>query len=224
MGPKIFIAEDHTLTTKGIVDLMERILGARHVGDCTAGEDVVPGVTRTGPDVLILDLGLSGRDGLEVVAEVRAHCPEVHVVVYSGQAEDEPIIRSLRAGAMAYVLKGDPPRELIDAVKAVMHRQRYLSSSVDPSLLALAEEEGADVVHRFDVLTPREKEVFMHVVQGRTSREVAAELGISKRTVDGHRRRIMQTLGADGLSDLIQAALHLGLLNTEASSDSGWSP
>ncbi|PEN12656.1 DNA-binding response regulator [Longibacter salinarum] len=204
MLTSIVIAEDHQLTADGIQGMLDRELGARVAARCTRGGEVIPSLREHTPDILTLDLNLPGISGLDLLTQIQSVSPNTRTIVYSGHEEDAYVVRAFHLGARGYVLKGDAPSELIAAVKAAIHGERYLSPSLPERLLEMAdEEEESATTDRFDLLTKREIEVMNLVVEGLTSAEIGDELFISKRTVDKHRQNLMAKLDVSRTADLI---------------------
>lgn len=213
MSLSIIIAEDHAITRQGLKAVLEERLDARVVAETGDGLAVVALVEQHAPGVLILDLALPGLNGLDVLRRVERCCPDTAVVVVSMHSADSYVVRALHSGAAAYVLKGAPTDELIDAVHAVRCGEVYLSTSL-PETLAAAPN---DAVHegdggRYEMLTDREREVLQLIAEGYTSSEIGDRLFISRRTVDKHRENLMAKLELQNRTALIRFALQRGLI------------
>jgi DNA-binding NarL/FixJ family response regulator len=210
----VAIAEDHSLTRRGIATALEDDLGARIAGVCGDGVAAVDVVERHRPDVVVLDLALPGLNGLDVLSRLQSATAPTRPVVFSGYANDQHLLQVVRRGAFGYVLKSDPTAELLAAVRAAGRREYYLSPSLPMTLPEVRAALTADdqVEDRYDRLTLREREVLQLVAEGRTSADVGERLGISKRTVDKHRQNILAKLGLSSAAALIQFALQRDLI------------
>lgn len=211
LSPTAIIADDHALTAEGIQTRLAQELNARIPAICHTGHEVVQHVRRHAPDVVILDLALPGLSGLDVLDQVSSLRDAPKVIIYSGYDEDAYVTRALRSGANGYVRKGDDPSHLVDAVKAVLSGETYLSPALPDSLADLANAPPSEANDRFDLLTDREKEVLQLVAEGLTSAEIGERLFISKRTVDKHRQNLMAKLDVNRTADLIRLALQRGV-------------
>lgn len=211
MGPRVLIAEDHLLTANGIQSLLEEQVCARVVATCTCGPDVRTALATHRPELITLDLALPGVNGLDMLDDLTAHDDVRWVIVYTSYDDDAYVMRAMRQGAHAFVLKGDDPHCLVEAVRHVLRNERYLSPSLSSTLVRLADHND-DIQDRYDVLTMREREVFQFVAEGYTSAEIAERLHISKRTVDKHRQNLMDKLDMSRVAEVVQLALRRGLL------------
>lgn len=207
---RLVLAEDHQIVRQGFHALLEGAADVEVVAETGDGAEAVRLVERLRPDVLVLDLGLPGLDGLEVARRVRARAPEVRVVILSMHAHEGYVAEAVRAGTAAYVLKEAGVSDLVAALHAVLSGERYFSEGVAPPL-----EEPNDgapaVTSRYETLTPREREVLQLVGEGLTSAQIAARLFLSPRTIDAHRRNILAKLDLTTPADLVRYALRRGL-------------
>ena len=212
MPLSIIVAEDHAITRQGLQAVLETRLDARVVAETGDGLDVVPLVEAHAPDVLILDLALPGLNGLDVLRRVERGHAGTEVVVLSMHSADSYVVRALHSGASAYVLKGAPTDELIDAVHAVRRGEVYLSSSLPEALRSASVEDVSDAGGRYEMLTDREREVLQLIAEGYTSQEIGERLFISRRTVDKHRENLMAKLELHNHTELVRFALQRGLI------------
>lgn len=209
---RVFLADDHDVVLRGLRALIGGEPDLEVVGDESSGARVAEAVLRARPDVLVLDLLLPGMPGLEVARQVRRDCPSTRVVVLSMHSEEAYVHQALRAGACAYVLKCSESGDVVRAIREAAAGRQFLA----PPLSAVAIEEygrssasaGLDM---FETLTPREREVFVLVAECCSSSEIAARLGISARTADTHRARILRKLGLRGHAELVRYALERGI-------------
>lgn len=210
---RVVIAEDHVITRQGLRTLLESRVDARVAADTGDGLKVVPLVQEHAPDLLILDLGLPGLNGLDALRHLSREMPHTQVIILSMHEEDSYVIESIRLGARGYVLKGAAANELLDAVRSVVRGERYLSNALSPTLIDDALDLAANATaDRYDTLTEREREVLHLTAQGYTSREVGDRLYISHRTVEKHRQNLMAKLNLSNLAEIVQFSLRRGLL------------
>jgi DNA-binding NarL/FixJ family response regulator len=213
--PHVVLADDHALVREGVRRILEAngIPVAGEVGD---GLRVLEAVERLQPDVLLLDLGLPGLHGLDILREVTRRAPSTRVLVLSADGRDDFVVRALRNGAAGYLLKGCQAEELVRAVTEVAAGGYHLSSSLSASLArAVGEEGGGTAAPAYESLTPREREVFHLMAEGLANAAIAERLFISGRTVETHRANIMRKLGLRTQTDVVLLALRRGILTIE---------
>jgi len=212
-GLKVMVVDDHAVVRQGIRAVLEGAEGIEVVAEAGDGADALRLVGETSPDVLVLDVNMPAPDGLEVTRTLREDGEDCRILILSMHDNPEYVLEALRAGADGYVLKDAGPAELRDAVRAVAEGKEYLSERVTHQLsLALRAELERDKQRgRLERRTPREREVMLRVARGRTSREIAEEFGISPRTVETHRERVMAKLRMNSVADLTRFVVELGL-------------
>jgi DNA-binding NarL/FixJ family response regulator len=211
--PQVVLADDHALVREGVRRILEAsgISVAGEVGD---GLRVVETVERLKPDVLVLDLGLPGLHGLDILRDVMRRAPKTRVLVLSADGRDEFVVQALRHGAAGYLLKGCQAQELVQAVAEVAAGGYHLSSSLSASLARAVGDEGA-APQPYESLTSREREVFHLMAEGLANAAIGERLFISARTVETHRANIMRKLGLRTQTDVILLALRRGILTIE---------
>jgi len=210
---RVVIADDHAVVRQGIRIVLEEIPGLSVVGEARDGEEALTLVEELVPDLVLLDISMPGRTGIEVARELRTRGSEVGILVLSMHDNPEYVLEAVRVGADGYVLKDVSPAELRDAVQAVLGGKEYFTERVTHQLsVALREElEQERRRARLDQLTNREREVLVRVASGRTSREIAEEFGISPRTVETHRERVMGKLRIRTVAGLTRFVVENGL-------------
>jgi len=197
----VVIAEDHDVTRQGLQSVLTNRFEARIAAATGDGTEVLPLVKEHNPDLLVLDLGLPGLKGLEVLKRVDRLDLSVTVVVLSMYEDDPYVIEALRHGASAYVLKGSPMEELFEAVRAAMDGERYLSSGLPDSILN-PDDPSRQPTDRFSTLTDRERDVLQLIAEGLTSKEIGDRLHISSRTVEKHRQNLKAKLELRNTAEL----------------------
>ena len=207
----VVIAEDHHLVRDGIRALLERADDITVVGEAINGVEAVQLVASDAPDVIIMDITMPERNGIEAARLIKDSGSSTAIVILSMHAEPALVRRAIQAGAKAYVLKGSVTEELLLAVRSVHVGAVYLSPIVSESVHASGSAAGSQEVP----LTPREQEVLILIGDGLTNRAIASNLSISIKTVERHRTKIMAKLDAHSIAELMREAFKRGLLNVE---------
>jgi DNA-binding NarL/FixJ family response regulator len=212
-GLRVIIADDHAVVRQGIRAVLEEVDGLEVVAEAGDGIEALQLTEQHRPDVVVLDVTMPGKTGLEVAKELRDAGTGVRVLILSMHDEPEYVLEAVRAGADGYVLKDMAPAELRAAVTAVYEGREYFSGRVTHQLSVglrkdLEEEQRRS---RIDSLTPREVEVLIQVARGQTNRGIAEDLGISPRTVETHRERVMAKLRIRSVAGLTRFVVEQGL-------------
>lgn len=214
----IFLAEDHAILRQGLRALLEKEPDFSVVGEASEGLQVADLVERAKPDVLILDLAMPGLSGLDVTREVARRVPGTRIVILSMHSAEAFVLQALRNGAAAYVLKQRSAAELIGAIREVVAGRRFLSPPLsDKAIEVYARAQGGEV-DAYEMLTTRERQVLHLAAEGLNNPAIATKLGVSPRTAESHRARIMEKLGLRSRRDLIVYAVKRGLLPDTAES------
>jgi DNA-binding NarL/FixJ family response regulator len=214
---RIVLADDHPIVRQGLRSLLEKEPGFTIVGEASDGLKVADLVEETKADVLVLDLLMPGLGGLDVAREVARHSPKTRIVVLSMHSSEAFVLRALRNGASAYVLKDSSTTELVMAVRQVEAGGRYLSSRLsERAIESYIDRADRGAVDIYETLTAREREVLHLAAEGLSNPAIGARLHISARTVELHRAHIMQKLGLRNRTELIAYALRRGLIPSEA--------
>lgn len=203
---RIVLADDHTLVRAGLRRVLESFPGVEVVAEAEDGEQVADLVALHRPDVVVTDLSMPKQNGYAVIAALKQQFPEVHVLVVSMHADAAHVRQALSAGARAYIVKDGAPTELEIALKAAVTGQTYLS----PKVATLLVERGGDRRAADPAsLSPRQAEILDLLGRGLATKEIAARLGISVKTVETHRARLMHALHLRRGSELVRyAVLH----------------
>ncbi len=216
-GPiRVLIADDHALVREGIRQVLAESEGFHVVAEAGRGDQALALAQQHEPDVAVLDITMEGGSGLDAAAQLRQTLPNVRVLILSMHHHAQYLLQAVRAGAHGYVLKDGQPAELREAVRAVHGGRTFYSPPVADKLSAALRGELEDQQRQnaFERLTAREREVLVRVSNGLTSKEIAAELGISPRTVETHRESLMRKLDIRNMAGLIRFALESDLRNT----------
>jgi DNA-binding NarL/FixJ family response regulator len=220
---RLLLCDDHALFREGLVALLQRRPDRKVVGEAATGAAAVRLASALRPHVVVLDVGLPDITGIDAAHAIRGVAPDCAVVALSMYADGHYVERMLAAGALAYVLKNDASRDLLEAIDAASRGERYLSRTLRRAggADAKADDQAALIplgrcpqMDR-DLLTGRELEVLRLLARGRRTKEVATELGISSKTVETYRARVMHKLNIDNLPGLVRFAIRAGLVTAE---------
>jgi len=212
---RILLADDHTVMRAGLRLLLERHEDFEVVGEASDGRQAVDIATELKPAVVVMDIAMPQLNGVEAARQILNRDPETAIVMLSMHSDESYVLRSLKAGARAYLLKDSAEADLVSAIQAIIEGKSFFS----PGVRALLKE---DYIHRlakfgaddtYELLTPREREVLQLVAEGRSNKEVAALLNLSLYTVETHRTHILQKLNLHSVPDLILYAVRKGIIS-----------
>jgi len=210
---RILLAGRHKLITDGLRALFEGEADFRVVGQVSDAPATIESIGWLKPDVVVLDLILQALDSLTVIGQIRKHAPATRIIALSMSTDESYVSQALASGASGYVLKSGDFAELARAVREVLGGRQYLSPPLDDRTIRdLQRKAGGELFEKFATLTSRERQVLHLAVQGRTSSQIAARLGISPRTAEAHRANIYRKLQVQSNADLIALALRRGLI------------
>jgi len=205
---RVLVADDHALVREGFRALLER-KGFDVAGEAVNGLEAVRLAAELKPDIALLDVSMPLMNGLDAGCEIQRVHRDTHVVLLTMHAEDHLMASALRAGIRAYVLKSQVGEDLVLAIRAVMRREIYLSPGVSKFAVdAYANGESAPA----DPLARRERQVLQLVAEGKTSKEIAALLGVSTKTVESYRARVMVKLNIHDTAGLVRYAIRTGMV------------
>src|ERR1700677_15388 len=211
----IVLVDDHKLVRDGIRTLLERGPDFRVVGEADNGADAVQLCRKTNPELVLMDIGLPGMNGIEATTELLRHCPGVKVIILSMYDDENSVVSAIRSGARAFVLKKASSGELLDALRTVARGGSYLSSQVSDKLLQRMQRGDLDTTDKtaLEQLSPRELQVLRMVAEGKTSKDIAVMLDLGLQTVRSYRKTMMKKLGVNNVAGLTQLALAAGITN-----------
>ncbi|MFA5940108.1 MAG: response regulator transcription factor [Sinimarinibacterium sp.] len=205
---RVVLADARNMVRAGLRRLIEEGTDTKVVGEAADGQGLLEQVHQHRPDVALTDTDLPGMTGLEALTQLRRYYPDVAVVVVSSRVDGQTIRAALRQGAAGFVDKDGDTAELGLALRAVQKHQIYLSPSISHAAI---ERRGNDRVEDDVSLTPRQRQVLQMIAQGKSTKEIAALMGVSIKTVETHRARMMDSLGLYGTNALMRYAIRTGL-------------
>ena len=206
----VLLLDDHAVVRDGLQALLAAQNDIRVVGSFGDSGRAVQFASEAPPDVAVLDIAMPGLDGIEAARRIHDLCPHTHILMLSMHASPEHVYQALRAGASGYVLKESAGGEVVAAVRAVHSGQRYLSGKISPHVLDdYIRERGPD--HPLERLSRRELQVLKLIVEGHTSGQVGALLGLSPKSIDTYRSRMMRKLEIEDLATLVKFAIRHGV-------------
>ncbi|MDB5897913.1 MAG: putative response regulator, NarL [Ramlibacter sp.] len=206
MPIQVVLADDHDLVRSGIKALLATVEGVRVIAEARNGNELLALLDSVKPDVVMTDISMPGMDGITAIAEIHARHPDVRVIVLSMYDTVDFVKRAVSNGACGYLMKDAPPFELEQALRSVMATGSYFSAAVAQRLLQPSEPTVDDE------LTQRQVEILTLIAQGKSAKEIAFELGLSPKTVDVHRARIMERLRLNDIASLTRYAVRKGLV------------
>jgi len=208
MPIQVLLADDHQIVRQGLRAMLEHE-GYKVVGEASDGREAIRMAETTYPDVAILDLAMPALNGLDAAREILRGSPRTKAILLTMHTEDPYVLEALRAGVSGYVLKTQAALDLIQAIREVTRGAIYLSPGVSKTVVD-AYRNKSDLPP--DPLSPREREVLQLVAEGKTTKEVAALLGVSVKTAESHRTRIMSKLGIHETAGLVRYAIRRGIV------------
>jgi DNA-binding NarL/FixJ family response regulator len=212
----ILLADDHQMVREGLKSLLSKQTDMRIVGEAADGQEAVRLAGELKPDVVVMDIGMPGMNGMDATRQIKAVHKTCRVIALSMHTDRHYIVGMLRSGASGFLLKSAAFEELAQAIKTVMADRDYLSPAVSRTVIEQCRQQVPhDEQSAFSILSDRERQVLQQIAEGHSTKEVAANLAIGSKTVETHRRRIMQKLGMHGVADLTKYAICEGLTSRE---------
>ncbi len=209
---RMLLAEDHTIVRAGIRALLESLDGIEVVAEAGDGREAIRLIEIHAPDIVLMDIGMAGLNGLEATARIAKEFPQVHVVILSMYASEEYVLQALRAGAVGYLLKDADMAELEIAIRAVAREETYLSPAVSKHVVADYVRRVGGEPSSLERLTRRQREILQLIAEGHSTQEIAQMLSISVKTVETHRAQLMERLDIHDVASLVRYAIRMGLI------------
>ena len=212
----VLLVDDHKIMRDGIKAILRHIGEFNVIGEAESGAEAVQLCKKQVPEIVVMDIGLPGLNGIESTTEILRHHPGVKIIVLSMFDDEHSVVGAIRSGARAFVLKKASDNDLVDALRTVAKGGFYLSPQVSDRLLKriqsgdLEPEKAPSVLEQ---LSPRELQVLRMVAEGKTSKEIAVMLDLGLQTVRGYRKMLMKKLGVNNVAGVTQVALAAGLMH-----------
>jgi DNA-binding NarL/FixJ family response regulator len=207
---KIILADDHIVVRQGLRSLIDQQKDMLVVGEADDGLQLLESVGKLRPDVVLVDLKMPNLNGIDAAREIRVRFPNTHIVILTMHADRAYVERAMQAGVSGYVLKEENFQEMCTAIRQVALGNRYFSAGVSQQIPGSL-STGATHPGTIHLLTLRESQVFQLVAEGKTNREIGNLLGISMRTVEGHRAHMMSKLNLKTHVDFVRFAMNHGI-------------
>lgn len=212
MGTKILLADDHEIVRDGLRSLLERQSHMEVVGEAKNGKETLRHVKELKPDIVIMDVTMPDLGGIEATQRIHVDCPNVKVIALSMHSDPQLVAEMLKSGASGYLLKDCAFAELAHAIDVVTEGQVYLSPAIAGSLVNnyfchVSDRSGNGSVY----LTQRERQVLQLLAEGKTTKEIALSLYVSRKTIETHKRKIMNKLNINSIAELTKYAIRHGL-------------
>jgi len=204
---RVLVLDDHPAIRDAIVGSVDSHIDIEIVATAATSAEALEQIEKTAPNVAVIDILLTGEGGLELIRKLRSSHPDVRIVVYSTYDEVVYAERAVRAGALGYVMKNEPMKDLVEAIRTVARGDIYLSAAIQKRIFKhAAQAPQGGLGFPIDTLTNREMEVVQLIGAGRTVSDIAETLGLDPKTIETHRRRAKEKLGYDRIADLVQHA------------------
>jgi DNA-binding NarL/FixJ family response regulator len=208
MAIQVLLADDHVIVRQGLKGLLERE-GFKVCGEATDGREAVRVAEVSHPDVAVLDLSMPGLNGIDAAREIMSLLPQTKTILLTMYSEDSYILQALSAGANGYVLKTQAWADLVQAIREVARGSFYLSPGVSR---AVVDAYRARTSVPPDPLSPRERQILQLVAEGKTTKQIAEILGVSVKTAESHRSRLMAKLDIHEIAGLVRYAIRRGMI------------
>lgn len=213
---RVLLADDHTLVRAGIRSLLEKMAGIQVIGEASDGREALELIKKTNPNIVLLDITMSGMNGLDISVRVVRDFPHIKVIILSMHANEEYVLRALKIGVSGYLLKDAATTELELALKAIDRGETYLSPAVSKKVINnYLERVGDTEASAPSELTPRQREILQLIAEGKSTKEIAFMLSVSIKTVEAHRSQLMDRIGIHDVPGLVRYAIRIGLVTSD---------
>lgn len=209
---RVLLADDHALVRAGIRSLLEKLPGVQVVGEASDGREALALIKSRAPNLILMDIAMTGLNGLDAAARVAREFPEIGVIILSMHATEEYVMQALRAGVSGYLLKDAATVELELAIQAVTRGETYLSPAISRRVIDDYLERVGHEQQPVEQLTPRQREILQLIAEGKSTKEIAFLLNLSVKTVETHRAQLMDRLDIHDVAGLVRYAMRIGLI------------
>ena len=213
---RVLLADDHTLFRAGLRSLLERMGDVTVAGEAGDGREALKLIEQHSPDVAIVDITMPGLSGLEVAARAKRVSPATRVIILSMHAGEAYVAHALRAGVAGYLLKDSAAAELALALRAVRRGETYLSPAISKHVVGGFLHGARGEADPLALLTPRQREILQLIAEGKANQVIAADLGLSVKTVEAHRAQLMDRLDIHDVAGLVRLAIRAGLVTPDS--------
>lgn len=217
MKIRVLVADDHAIVREGLCIMLGNQPDMQVVGRAANGREALRLVDEQDPDVVIIDISMPELNGIDAIQQMLPRHPRLKVIVLSIHETKPYVFRALKAGASGYLIKETAGLEVVEAVRAVYRRERYLSQRIADLLIDTSFQKLDSWIEAspLDGLSAREREILQLVAEGKTSQEIAERLTISSKTVDSYRSRLMRKIGVEDLAGLVRFAIQHGVISLD---------
>lgn len=212
MEIKVLIVDDHKILREGLQNIIEQNAGLKFAGEATNGRDAIKLCKQLKPDVVLMDIAMEGLNGIEATHQIVHESPDTKIIALSMHSNKRFVMGMFKAGAYGYLLKDSGTEEVVHAIKTVASNQKYVSQQISGTLV---NEFVSPSESRKSQLTSREKEILQLIAEGKSSKEIAGMLFLSSKTIDAHRKNIMDKLDLFTIPDLTKYAIKEGLTSLD---------
>jgi DNA-binding NarL/FixJ family response regulator len=212
---RVLIADDHALVVGAMRLMIERIEGVKVVAEAYNGRDAVALAHTHRPDLVVMDISMTGLNGIEATAQIKEALPQTRVLILSSHSTEDFVRRAIRAGAEGYLIKGSMPAELAAAIASILQGNTYLSPSISHHVMSGLRDPAEPDRSPLDALTPRQREVLQLIAEGKSTKEIAFALDLSVKTAETHRAAIMDRLAIHDIAGLVLFAARHGLVEID---------
>jgi two-component system, NarL family, response regulator NreC len=212
---RILLADDHTVVRKGLRLLLESQTGFEVIADACDGRETVALAEQHLPDVVVLDVAMPILNGIEAARQISSKFPSTAIVFLSMHSDEGYVLKALKSGARAYLLKDSAEHDLIAAIKAVCEGKAFFSPAISKMLVEdyVRQMRARDVEDSYELLTTREREVLQLLAEGKSNKDIANLLSLSLYTIETHRSNIFQKLNLHSSAELILYAIRKGVIS-----------
>lgn len=213
---RVLLADDHKLFRAGIRALLRTVADVEIVAEAADGREALGLIADHHPDIVLMDIMMPGLNGLDAAARIVRTFPRTRVVILSMNADEDSVLKSIRAGAVGYLVKTADPAELELALRAIERGERFLSSAVSAHVLDACLNRVDKEQTSIERLTLRQREVLQLIAEGHTTKEIASKLAISTKTAEAYRADLMKALEIHDIASLTRYAIRTGLVSVES--------
>jgi len=212
---RVLLADDHKLVRSGFRSMLETLGNIEIVAETGDGREALELIRKHRPDVVLMDITMPSLTGLEVAQRVAEEIDTVRIIILSMHTSEDYIARAIRAGVSGYLLKTADPVELELALRAAMNREMYLSPTVSKQLVDDYARRLGPQASPAEQLTPRQREILQLIAEGKSTKDIAITLNVSVKTVETHRKDLMDRLGIYDVPGLVRFAIRVGIIKAE---------